>query len=99
MRLEDSMEERTRGGFEIVDRQLVAEGTDLRVKVLTLAAGSASRHEALECTMLRSIVISSVAPLSVCRLHANNSARFPKTSGLLPALLNTGGVTSGGNFA
>jgi hypothetical protein len=39
MRLEDSMEERTRGGFEIVDRQLVAEGTDLRVKVLTLAAG------------------------------------------------------------
>ena len=33
------MEVRTRGSFEIADRELVAEGTDLRVKVLTLAAG------------------------------------------------------------
>ena len=33
------MEERTRGSYEIADRELVAEGTDLRVQVLTLAAG------------------------------------------------------------
>ena len=33
------MEVRTRGNYEIADRELVAEGTDLRVQVLTLAAG------------------------------------------------------------
>ena len=33
------MEVRTRGSYEVADRELVAEGTDLRVQVLTLAAG------------------------------------------------------------
>jgi quercetin dioxygenase-like cupin family protein len=33
------MDVRTRGNYEIADRELVAEGTDLRVQVLTLAAG------------------------------------------------------------
>ena len=33
------MEVRTRGNYEIADRELVAEGTDLRVQVLTLARG------------------------------------------------------------
>ena len=33
------MEVRTRGDYEIAGRELVAEGADLRVQVLTLAAG------------------------------------------------------------
>jgi quercetin dioxygenase-like cupin family protein len=33
------MEVRTRGSYEIAGRELVAEGTDLWVQVLTLAAG------------------------------------------------------------
>jgi quercetin dioxygenase-like cupin family protein len=33
------MEVRTRGNYEVADRELVAEGTDVRVQVLTLAAG------------------------------------------------------------
>jgi quercetin dioxygenase-like cupin family protein len=33
------MEERTRGNYVIADRETVAEGADLRVVVLTLAAG------------------------------------------------------------
>lgn len=33
------METRTRGNYEIADRELIAEGADLRVQVLTLAAG------------------------------------------------------------
>jgi quercetin dioxygenase-like cupin family protein len=33
------MEVRTRGNYEIADRELVAEGTDLRVQVLTLSRG------------------------------------------------------------
>ncbi len=33
------MEIRTRGSYEIADRELIAEGADLRVQVLTLAAG------------------------------------------------------------
>lgn len=33
------MEIRTRGTYEIEHRELVAEGTDIRVQVLTLAAG------------------------------------------------------------
>ena len=33
------MEVRSRGSYEIADRELVAEGADLRVQVLTLAAG------------------------------------------------------------
>lgn len=35
------METRNRGNYEIADRELVAEGTDLRVQVLTLAPGQA----------------------------------------------------------
>ena len=42
------MEVRTRGSYEIADRELVAEGTDLWVQVLTLAAGQCVPwHEAL----------------------------------------------------
>jgi len=33
------MDVRTRGSYEIANRELVAEGADLRVQVLTLAAG------------------------------------------------------------
>jgi quercetin dioxygenase-like cupin family protein len=33
------MQERSRGTYEIAGRELVAEGADLRVQVLTLAAG------------------------------------------------------------
>jgi quercetin dioxygenase-like cupin family protein len=33
------MEVRTRGNYEIADSDLVAEGMDLRVQELTLAAG------------------------------------------------------------
>lgn len=33
------MEARTRGNYPIADRELVAEGADLRVQVLTLAEG------------------------------------------------------------
>jgi len=33
------MEVRTRGSYELAGRELVAEGTDLRVQVLTLAEG------------------------------------------------------------
>lgn len=33
------MEDRNRGSYEIAGRELVAEGADLRVTVLTLAAG------------------------------------------------------------
>jgi quercetin dioxygenase-like cupin family protein len=33
------MEVRTRSNYELAGRELVAEGTDLRVQVLTLAAG------------------------------------------------------------
>ena len=33
------MEVRTRGSYELAGRELVAEGSDLRVQVLTLAAG------------------------------------------------------------
>jgi len=33
------MDVRSRGTYEIAERELVAEGADLRVQVLTLAAG------------------------------------------------------------
>ena len=33
------MEVRTRGSYEIAHRELVAEGADIRIQVLTLAAG------------------------------------------------------------
>ncbi len=33
------METRTRGSYEVAGREVVAEGSDLRVQVLTLAAG------------------------------------------------------------
>ena len=33
------MKSRSQGNYEIADRELVAEGADLRVQVLTLAAG------------------------------------------------------------
>ena len=33
------MDVRTRGDYELADRELIAEGADLRVQVLTLAAG------------------------------------------------------------
>ena len=33
------MEERTRGSYEIAHREMVAEGADIRILVLTLAAG------------------------------------------------------------
>ncbi|MGH7094714.1 MAG: cupin domain-containing protein [Stellaceae bacterium] len=35
------MQSRSRGSYEIAGRELVAEGVDLRVQVLTLAAGQA----------------------------------------------------------
>lgn len=35
------MEVRTRGSYEVAGREIVAEGADLRVQVLTLAAGQA----------------------------------------------------------
>ena len=38
-KLEDKMEVRMQGSYELADRELVAEGADLRVQVLTLAAG------------------------------------------------------------
>jgi len=33
------MQDRSRGSYEIAGREIVAEGADLRVSVLTLAAG------------------------------------------------------------
>jgi quercetin dioxygenase-like cupin family protein len=36
------MQIRSRGNYEIADRELIAEGVDLRVQVLTLAAGQAA---------------------------------------------------------
>jgi quercetin dioxygenase-like cupin family protein len=37
--MEARMEVRTRGDYELADREVVAEGAGLRVQVLTLAAG------------------------------------------------------------
>src|SRR5262249_6988452 len=38
---EAAMQIRSRGNYEIADRDLIAEGVDVRVQVLTLAAGQA----------------------------------------------------------
>jgi len=35
------MQTRSRGNYEIADRELLAEGADLRVQILTLATGQA----------------------------------------------------------
>jgi hypothetical protein len=53
------METRTHGSYEVAGREIVAEGADVRVTVLTLAAGqfsfggesAASARELLDATL------------------------------------------------
>lgn len=81
------MHVRTQGSYEIADRELVAEGADLRVQVLTLAAGqSVPWHYHSEITdsfvcLEGCTVVETRAPRNLYRLEPGQRCTVgPKTA-------------------
>ena len=77
------MEVRSRGSYEIQDREMVAEGADLRVQVLTLAAGqTVPWHYHSEVTdsfvgLEGCTVIETRAPRAIYRLEPGQRCSVP----------------------
>lgn len=84
------MESRNRGNYEIAGEETVAEGADLRVKVLTLAAGqSIPWHYHSEITdsfvcLEGQIIVETRAPRAIHLLAPGQRCRVdPKTAHLV----------------
>jgi len=77
------MQDRSRGNYEIAGREIVAEGADLRVSVLTLAAGQeVPWHYHNEVTdsfvcLEGPMVVQTRAPRNVYRLEPGERCAVP----------------------
>ena len=77
------MQTRSRGNYEIADREIVAEGADLRVSVLTLAAGEeVPWHYHTEVTdsfvcLEGPVVVETRAPRHAYRLEPGQRCAVP----------------------
>ena len=77
------MQVRSRGNYEIAGREIVADGADLRVQVLTLAAGQCvpwHYHSAITDSFVcleGPMVVETRAPRHSCRLEPGQRCAVP----------------------
>ncbi len=77
------MQDRSRSNYEVADREIVAEGTDLRVQVLTLAEGQCvpwHYHSAITDSFVcleGPMVVETRAPSSRYRLEPGERCAVP----------------------
>ena len=77
------MQDRSRGNYEIAGREIVAEGADLRVSVLTLAAGQEvpwhyhnEVNDSFVC-LEGPMVVQTRAPRNIYRLEPGQRCAVP----------------------